>query len=1039
MLVRYLPVELDQLQSKGSTANKAGSLAGLHQKRQETLSQYFSPEWLIRFIWESLLPAFNTTEGRYSLLDNSIGAAGMFRYADPKRFHLCGLDVDGKLVEDVVRILDGNGYRFDVVHASMENVELDRFSAALINPPYSIPLASPFLKAFEAITHYGKFGPNSSALSHEYALAQALAHCDIVAAVVPSTTKDVIAQNSEMHGRLRSVYELPRDTFKDENVKSVKTDLLIFGRKLIGPAANAPESLRIRRGQINEHSPVPRLFQLACRNMDELGFSRYPIRAKEIEHSKPVITTPVTGDNTVIMDRAGRWIKLSFNDGATEARVMNALYRNRLFSSHEHKYPRKTLYSGQFQLNLDVISMQSDPYLALSSVCAVIRDAGGNPVITRQLQNGLRGILKENRKMSIPFGRTVYRKGTPSFKATANRMGLINRSEKGAAVRPGETVKALRVDAGFLVETSRGRFSCEHDTFFSLFQPENDALEAGYWEEIFPPIATKFPAEIGRLKAKAKQLGIDQWLSWDYQLDDLCELAFKPNGAVCGWQMALGKSRLAVSLVLLLNGKSLIVLKSRLVPEMVNELKSLGITDYKVVKSKTDTERLGKVNIVSYERLKRAIDPRFPKLTLAKFLRKKIKNVLCDEGGLLANYFSQQTQAIWALGAKRRYILDGTPCPNYPREMLNLAAFVAGQERAYQPFSMGGGFIEPRLFNSAELQPTGRDEFARRYISLEWATNKFLDNHERGAKREVPKIKTAFLQDYREWAAPMIKRRVQQEPAVSKYVQFPVPTLCDPIEVDWDLDHLALYVKTAEEFAHWYKSYAKQRGEEGKSLKLTMILARLEACFKAANVPSLVEGYGKGFKSLTKKEVACLDLIEREVKKGLRPIVFARNPVVLHRLSAELDKRGISNLVFTGEEAIAKRTQKLNERIRNGKDQVMLASLGVTQDGLNLPMLNSIIFYNRSYKSREEMQAIYRLIRPQQTSDVFCQFLHLKGSIDCYMAQLIRWKTFAAESGLDYGEQPDNEEFVHFDAFIYRFINSIPELKEIIKSLKKAA
>src|SRR5690606_6523464 len=138
---------------------------------------------------------------------------------------------------------------------------------------------------------------------------------------------------------------------------------------------------------------------------------------------------------------------------------------------------------------------------------------------------------------------------------------------------------------------------------------------------------------------------------------------------------------------------------SRLVPEMVNELKSLGITDYQVVKSKADTEQLGKVNIVSYERLKRGIDPRFPKLTLAKFLRKKINNVLCDEGGLLANYFSQQTQAVWALGAKRRYILDGTPCPNYPREMLNLGAFVAGQERAYQPFSMNGGFIEPRLFN----------------------------------------------------------------------------------------------------------------------------------------------------------------------------------------------------------------------------------------------------------------------------------------------------------------------------------------------------
>jgi SNF2 family DNA or RNA helicase len=424
---------------------------------------------------------------------------------------------------------------------------------------------------------------------------------------------------------------------------------------------------------------------------------------------------------------------------------------------------------------------------------------------------------------------------------------------------------------------------------------------------------------------------------------------------------------------------------------------------------------------------------------LAKFLCKKIKNVLCDEGGLLANHFSQQSKAVWALGAKRRYILDGTPSPNYPREMQNLAAFVAGQERAYQPYSMNGGFIEKRLFKSGEFQPTGRDEFTRHFVMLEWATNEFLDNHERGAKREVPKIKPSFLHDYRTWVAPMIKRRVQQEPAVSRYVKFPVPTLCEPIQVDWDMDHLLLYVKTAEEFAEWYKKYAKERGAEGKSLNLTMILAKLEACFKAANVPSTVSGYGKGFQSLSSKEKVCLDLIQSEIKKGLRPIVFAKNPVVLRRLAEELRKRNITNLVFTGEETIKKRTAKLNQRIRNGNDQVMLASLGVTQDGLNLQMLNSVIFYNRSYKSREEFQAIYRLIRPQQKSEVSCHFLHLKGSIDEYMGQLIKWKNLASEAGLDYGEQADDEDFVHFDAFVYRFIQSVPELKAKLDFLRKKA
>jgi hypothetical protein len=140
MLTSYLPAELDQIQSKGSAASKAGSLAALHEKRKETLSQFFTPDWLVRFIWQTLSPAF-VGESRFRLLDNSIGKAGMFRYADPKRFHLCGLDVDGPLVGKVSEILDGNGYMVDLAHAGMESVELVKFSAALINPP--IPKSLP--------------------------------------------------------------------------------------------------------------------------------------------------------------------------------------------------------------------------------------------------------------------------------------------------------------------------------------------------------------------------------------------------------------------------------------------------------------------------------------------------------------------------------------------------------------------------------------------------------------------------------------------------------------------------------------------------------------------------------------------------------------------------------------------------------------------------------------------------------------------------------------------------------------------------------
>src|SRR5690606_32770694 len=119
------------------------------------------------------------------------------------------------------------------------------------------------------------------------------------------------------------------------------------------------------------------------------------------------------------------------------------------------------------------------------------------------------------------------------------------------------------------------------------------------------------------------------------------------------------------------------------------------------------------------------------------------------------------------------------------------------------------------------------------------------------AKREVPKINGAFLGQFRAWLSPIVKRRVQQEPAVARYVKFPVPTLHEPISLDWDFEHLLLYIKAVEDFAQWYRDYAEAQNADGKALNLTIILARLEACFKAANVPSSVSGFAQPYVGLT--------------------------------------------------------------------------------------------------------------------------------------------------------------------------------------------
>lgn len=47
---------------------------------------------------------------------------------------------------------------------------------------------------------------------------------------------------------------------------------------------------------------------------------------------------------------------------------------------------------------------------------------------------------------------------------------------------------------------------------------------------------------------------------------------------------------------------------------------------------------------------------------------------------------SDQSRALWQLSAQRRYVLTGSPIPNYPRDVFGLIAFTGGDGTAAQPY-----------------------------------------------------------------------------------------------------------------------------------------------------------------------------------------------------------------------------------------------------------------------------------------------------------------------------------------------------------------
>ncbi len=73
----------------------------------------------------------------------------------------------------------------------MADVEsMPQCSVATINPPFSINLQSPNLTPYPSVTTYGRFGPDTGANSHDYALAQALDYSDAVFAIVPRSLSE---------------------------------------------------------------------------------------------------------------------------------------------------------------------------------------------------------------------------------------------------------------------------------------------------------------------------------------------------------------------------------------------------------------------------------------------------------------------------------------------------------------------------------------------------------------------------------------------------------------------------------------------------------------------------------------------------------------------------------------------------------------------------------------------------------------------------------------------------------------------------------
>lgn len=1009
------------IKSLGETSARPGSLAGLAEARKANLAQFFTPDAIADLMWQLVVPAAEVSApGRkVTILDNSIGKGSLIQFADPERHAVAGMDVHGESIETLGHALEAAGIAHDLLCADMAQVHPKRFDVALANPPFSIHLQSVHLQPYGCTT-YGRFGPSTSAMSHHYALAQAMEAADIGVVLLPRSYAHEAWANHEWADRLHALIDLPPAGFKDQGT-AVEVSLLVFG------APGCSDRQHIHLSTLDSALPAMKLG--AGWRGERRGPK--PLRLRGEEYSEQSIALPVTGDERVRVFRAGRHIRLGFRCGLTQAKVLNGLLRGPVTINDNHRYPDGIRFLGQGLLLVDAYLAQPDPEACLERTIAMIAEHGGVP----EADAGLLGYMRRQaRRIKVEL--TAFRHVVPAD-ASTTATGAVEATAKGnVLIAPkvwgGPIIKAGAVvpftwdGAKYRHTTSDGQFTLELEPrdFAAKFNAAESASD-GQWVVVHEGRLRAFPQLVETLRRRFASRGLDRLASWDFQTDDVLELATS-RGAVYGGEMGVGKSRIASALALMGGRHNALVVEPHLIEEMTDQLQEAGLdaTLWQVIQSPEDARNLRALNIVSYNTLRKPLGQ--GKRTYAHLLRRRFHTVICDEGHALKTADSMRAQAVWQLSPKRRFAFTGTPIPNLVQDLIGIVGWACGTNTARNPYGRRGVYVEPRLLTSMDFCERAIERFTDQHVVMEWCTAEFADGLVKGGKRQVPRINN--VQALRQWLAPLLKRRIVAEPEVSRYFKAPACT-SSTTTVEWDRGHLAYFLKVADEFSGRYRKAKADAVGNGKSLNMIALLARIQAVFKAGNQPSHDNKLFGRYAPFTSKERYLVKRAVDVANEGRKILLYVDGPQMCERLAKAINDQGVMATPFHGEMPIKKRTKRLNDEFRNGPGKVLVVSFGTGQTGLNLYQANYVLMGVRAWNGKTERQAIHRTLRPQQTEAVHVEYVHLEGSLDEYQAQCVTWKTSSEFEAIDLLEPEEPlDDYLHLDHIINEFVSNLATL-----------
>jgi SNF2 family DNA or RNA helicase len=321
---------------------------------------------------------------------------------------------------------------------------------------------------------------------------------------------------------------------------------------------------------------------------------------------------------------------------------------------------------------------------------------------------------------------------------------------------------------------------------------------------------------------------------------------------------------------------------------------------------------------------------------LEHFQSQSFYYLVLDEAQVIKNRRSMVTRAVGSLTAEHRLCLTGTPIENSLDELWSIFDFV-------MPGLLG---------NAADFHARYRDVVASD-----------------GGVDELKALRSRV--------APFVLRRMKEQ--VAKELP-PKTELVRPVELLGDQRELYESIRIA---AHSQVRRAIQKLGIARST-----IPILDALMKLRQVccdPRLVPVDAARKVRTSAKYERFFELLEQQLEKGRRVLVFSQFTRMLALLSTGMHDRGIRHVALTG--ATVHRQRPIDD-FSEGKADVFLISLKAGGTGLNLTTADTVIHYDPWWNPAAQSQATDRAYRIGQTRPVFVYNLIVAGSVEERMLAL---------------------------------------------------